>query len=257
MDPIYMAKPSKMSLLLTMSVNGLDLAAGTGFIVQRAGVDYLITNRHNLSGRHYETNEPLHSSAACPDTVSIWHNAADNMLAWESRTERLLDDAGRPLWLEHPLFGRKVDVVALPLTNLNNVVTYPYDPWQTKPDIQITVGQSLSIIGFPFGVTGSGRLGVWVRGFIATEPIIDWNGLPLFLVDSRTRTGQSGSPVVFWQNGGTITMTGGATGIFGHAVERFFGVYSGRINAQSDLGFVWKASAVCAILESGVRNDAE
>jgi hypothetical protein len=28
------------------------------------------------------------------------------------------------------------------------------------------------------------------------------------------------------------------------AMTRFLGIYSGRLNAQSDLGFVWKASVV-------------
>ncbi|ALN80403.1 hypothetical protein LA76x_2270 [Lysobacter antibioticus] len=31
---------------------------------------------------------------------------------------------------------------------------------------------------------------------------------------------------------------------------RFLGVYSGRINAQSDLGFVWKASAVAELIST-------
>jgi hypothetical protein len=33
----------------------------------------------------------------------------------------------------------------------------------------------------------------------------------------------------------------------------FVGVYSGRINEQSDLGLVWKAAAVREIVEGGVR----
>jgi hypothetical protein len=33
--------------------------------------------------------------------------------------------------------------------------------------------------------------------------------------------------------------------------EEFLGVYSGRINAESDLGFVWRPSAVRDIIEKG------
>jgi hypothetical protein len=47
-------------------------------------------------------------------------------------------------------------------------------------------------------------------------------------------------------------MQGGGTTVFGGAVEQFVGVYSGRISDKSDLGFVWKAAALCEIVDSGV-----
>jgi hypothetical protein len=37
--------------------------------------------------------------------------------------------------------------------------------------------------------------------------------------------------------------------------ETFLGVYSGRINEESDLGYVWKASALRELIEAGVRAD--
>jgi hypothetical protein len=33
------------------------------------------------------------------------------------------------------------------------------------------------------------------------------------------------------------------------------GVYSGRINNESDLGFVWKAAALTEIIDNGVPGD--
>jgi hypothetical protein len=41
--------------------------------------------------------------------------------------------------------------------------------------------------------------------------------------------------------------------IAGGVAEQFIGVYSGRINEQSDLGFVWKASALVDILNGQQR----
>ena len=32
--------------------------------------------------------------------------------------------------------------------------------------------------------------------------------------------------------------------------SRFLGVYSGRINAESDIGVVWKASAIAELLDT-------
>jgi hypothetical protein len=48
-------------------------------------------------------------------------------------------------------------------------------------------------------------------------------------------------------------MADGGTSFFGGPVEQFLGVYSGRINDQSDLGIVWKSSALVEIVESGHR----
>lgn len=81
---------------------------------------------------------------------------------------------------------------------------------------------------------------MWVQGTIATEPELDFDGLPRFLIDSRTRQGQSGSPVLAYYSGGAVPMADGSTAIMGGPMEQFLGVYSGRINDQSDLGYVWK-----------------
>ena len=45
-------------------------------------------------------------------------------------------------------------------------------------------------------------------------------------------------------------MTGGATAMFGGPASRFLGIYSGRINDQSDLGLVWKATALRDLVDS-------
>ena len=133
---------------------------------------------------------------------------------------------------------------------------YSYDPWSTGPAAAFGVGRPLSIIGFPFGITGGGALGVWVQGTVATEPGVNFDDLPCFLIDSRTRPGQSGSPVIAYHAGGGVLMEDGSTAFMGGPVERFLGVYSGRISDQSDLGFVWKEEVVRDIVERGVKGQA-
>lgn len=233
------------------------LATGTGFCVEFSDKVFLITNRHNLSGRRPDTNEIVHPTLATPDAVTIAHPAAGRLGTWVTRRERLLDDNGAPLWLEHPTYGRRVDVVALELSQLEGVQIYAHDPWADGPDLLNGVSVDVSVIGFPFGLTGGGAFGIWTRGTVATEPAVDFNDLPLFLIDSRTRPGQSGSPVLIYSAGGAVALNGGNTGVFAGPVEKFVGVYSGRVNAQSDLGFVWKASVVRELLERGVRKPAE
>lgn len=193
----------------------------------------------------------MHPSGAVPDRIRILHNVAGQLGSWTWKQEMLYDAAASPRWREHSHYQRDVDVVALPLADLDQVAIYAHDPWATGPGIAIAVAGGVSIVGFPFGLSGGAGLGVWVQGTIATEPAIDFGGLPRFLIDSRTRQGQSGSPVIAYSAGGAVPLQNGGTAVFGGPVEQFLGVYSGRINEQSDLGFVWKAIAVREIVESG------
>lgn len=93
---------------------------------------------------------------------------------------------------------------------------------------------------------------IWSRGTIATEPEIDYEGMPLFLIDSRTRPGQSGSPVLLYSAGGMVPMQDGSSAMFGGAVTRLIGIYSGRVNSESDLGKAWKVNAIQDVVE-GLR----
>jgi hypothetical protein len=47
---------------------------------------------------------------------------------------------------------------------------------------------------------------------------------------------------------GSVSMFSG-----GGTPTRSLGVYSGRINAQSDLGFVWRVQAIREIVEADAR----
>lgn len=194
----------------------------------------------------------MHPSGGVPDRLRVMHNAAGQLGAWVEKVEPLYDDSGLPLWFEHPVRKGEVDVVALPLTEVAGVDTHDYDPWAAT-QVAIATTEPLNIVGFPFGMTGGGSLAIWVRGFVATEVAIDFDGLPCFLVDSRTRQGQSGSPVIFYSGGGTYMAATGGLVLGGGPIEEFVGVYSGRINAESDLGIVWKASVVREIVEARER----
>jgi hypothetical protein len=187
-----------------------------------------------------------------PDELVIYHNSAGTLGVWVDRIEPLWDAAGQPLWREHPTLKGAADVVALPLTSTTGIAVYAYDPWSPGFNIMLEPSQRLSIIGFPFGLTAGGLFAVWIGGTVASEPAVDFDNKPLFLVDSRTRPGQSGSPVIIYGTGGTFTQASGGTTIYAGTVEQFVGVYSGRINEQSDLGFVWKHSTVCNVVDSGI-----
>jgi hypothetical protein len=147
--------------------------------------------------------------------------------------------------VEHPTLGSRGDLAALPLTRLDEVEFYPYDLEGVGYDIAVGPTSVVSVIGFPFAKTAGGALAIWATGFIASDPDVDLNKLPLFLIDCRSRPGQSGSPVVAYRElGQTVALQDGATAVYDQAVWRLLGIYSGRINEQSDLGLVWKTSAI-------------
>jgi len=237
------AIPSIRSLLLQVQVGGQVLGTGTGFVCNSARGPVLVTNRHNVTGRRQDNGAPLSPTGGVPDEITIIHNRSGRLGEWVPRTEQLYS-SGTPLWVEHPTQGVRADIVALPLSDLSDVELYRYDLTNLGPAIRRGPAETVSVIGFPFGIQAGGSLAVWATGFVASEPDIDFGGLPTFLIDCRSRPGQSGSPVIAYGAGGAFAMEDGSTAIMAGEVIRFLGVYSGRINEQSDLGIVWKASAV-------------
>ncbi len=243
------AQPSVQSLLIEMQFNGQALSTGTAFVVIGPSGPHLITNRHNLTGRNQETNAPLSPTGGVPSHIVVVHNRLANLGHWIPKIEPLyIND--KPRWREHPTLGSKADFVALPLSQLADVELIPYDTANVGPSIHVGPADSVSVIGFPFGMTAGGAFGVWATGFLASEPEVDFNNLPIQLIDCRSRQGQSGSPVIAYRSGGMVAMADGGSAGFGGPVWKFIGIYSGRINLESDLGIVWKASALHELIES-------
>ena len=243
------AQPSVQSLLIEMQFNGQALSTGTAFVVQTVKGPHLITNRHNVTGRRQDTNAPLSPTGGVPNEIVIVQNRKDLLGQWVLKKERLfVGDA--PRWFEHPTLGAQADFVALPLTDLSDVSVYPYDPANLGPAIFVGPADTVSVIGFPFGMTAGGAFAVWATGFLASEPEVDFNNLPIQLIDCRSRQGQSGSPVIAYRSGGMVAMADGGAAAFAGPVSKFIGIYSGRINAESDIGIVWKASAVQQLVAS-------
>jgi len=116
-------------------------------------------------------------------------------------------------------------------------------------------------MGFPHGLSGVDGLAIWKRGSVATLPDRDIDGLPKLLIDTATRKGMSGSPVIV-RRSGLIRRRGEksdapivSSDIIGTA-EGFLGIYSGRIGDDElgvQLGLVWRAEVIDEIIRGGVR----
>jgi hypothetical protein len=245
------ARPSVASLFVHPSDGKTDLGSGTAFLTERNGTTFLLTNWHNVTGKNPQTGALLDQKGRVPTHLRIFHNYAPKLGEWVERVEPLYDANGVRLWKEHPRFPNgQVDAVALPLTELADTVVYGHDLWATGGPA-MGASEPVNIIGFPFGLTSGGYVAIWVRGAIASEPAMDFTGLPCFLVDARTRPGQSGSPVILYATG-SYSDEDGSFVVQSGAIERLVGIYSGRVNAESDLGFVWKVEALREIIENGI-----
>lgn len=105
------------------------------------------------------------------------------------------------------------------------------------------------IIGFPFGLQHHG-FPIWKKASFATEPYFsELFPSDFMLVDSASRPGMSGSPVV-QQEHGEVELEGGSFGRVEQAggVCRLVGVYSGRCHTNdpndAQLGRVWPIELV-------------
>src|SRR5687768_15725482 len=130
------ARPSVASLLLVPRVNENELGSATGFLIEYQSVVYLISNWHVLAGRNPLTGASMHPSGAWPDEDVVIQNKAGALGSWIPKVQPVRDTTG-PLWLEHPTLGRKVDVVALPLTDTTEVEVYTHDPRGSNVDVAI------------------------------------------------------------------------------------------------------------------------
>jgi hypothetical protein len=240
---------SAQSLLIEMRLNGQCLSTATAFVCSSPAGPVLLTNRHNFTGRNQNTGKPLSKTMGIPNEVVVMHNRKGVLGQWVSRLEPLYSN-DTPLWTEHPTLGSKADFVALRLTQLKDVELLPYDTGNPGVNMALTPADPVSVIGFPFGLAAGGMFGIWATGFLASESVVDFDNLPIQLVDCRTRPGQSGSPVISHRNGGLVALEDGSSVHYDNPVARFLGIYSGRINEESDIGMIWKASAIQQLLVS-------
>jgi hypothetical protein len=73
--------------------------------------------------------------------------------------------------------------------------------------------QSIVFVGYPYGVHDEiNLLPLARRGFTASPYVVDYNGLPLFLIDANVFPGSSGSPVMVLDEGAYASKRGISVG---------------------------------------------
>jgi hypothetical protein len=189
---------SWVPIMLKPSTNGQELSVATGFFYQHKDRSFLVTNWHVVSGIDPNTSRILDSNLRVPDTLifgiatSESHSPGVNRLRWSWKQLPLYNKSNdsKPIWTEHPEYGKQFDVVAIPLSGLEETsVRTANAPEHDLEMIPLYPSMEAFVIGYPRGMSGGGNLPIWKRATIATEPDIDLDGLPKFFIDTATREG--------------------------------------------------------------------
>ncbi len=247
--PIILINPlSVRSLRLELYFGQTLLGRATGFLVQKDERSFLVTNWHVVSGYNPDTGRPLADHGGIPDRIEILHHARGNLGTWIPISQPLVGPNGQPLWVEHPS-GRVIDVILLPVVASPAADLHYFDLRLSDTDMVPEPAIAISIIGFPYGLGTAGAWPIWKTGHVASDPDLDYDGRPAFLIDATTRGGMSGSPVVWRCDGGYRTRNGTPI-LAGGMKTKFLGVYSGRIHDDAEIGRVWRPSVVEEILSN-------
>jgi hypothetical protein len=183
--------------------NDCALAAATGFWYQKDGQFYLATNWHVVSGRNTYTGQPMNDQGAVPNIIQSHLQRPTVGLVTPRASIELYDGDGRALWWQHQL-GQDVDVAVIPVEceGETNFVPYPVNDQEDEPELLFDVGIDVFVVGYPLPLQHSYYLPIWKRASIASTPTLAFDGLPIFLVDTLSREGMSGSPVLIRSVGG-------------------------------------------------------
>jgi len=227
------------------------LATGTGFIREIGDECFLITARHNLTGRHPNTGKSISRTGGIPNEIELdGFHIQTNLTLYQSPNNPNDPEHCPPLFFEHA--DSTVDVAVLPFIA-------PLSEWPMAWDesffnetlnqrfVDLRVTQTCFVIGFPLGLvdrtTPVHVLPIFKTAHIASEPHLDFQGRPIVIIDVTTRSGMSGSPVVVSQEH------------YGSLRNRFVGVYTGRFAAVDDfedpsLGIVYKPKVIREIFNA-------
>lgn len=225
----------------------------------------LITNWHVVTGVDPTTMQPVDPREPLPNAMRIFFKVGFTKEGGGSgwlNTHSIdvpLYVGDEAIWSEHST-RQNVDVVAfrLDITQFANFANQSINTLEQESRLPAYAGMDCYVLGHPEGMIGPGRTPIWKRGSIATEPDYDFRNMRGFLIDTATRSGMSGSPVIVRHSG--IFNPSGAAHITPDAVigtvSKFVGIYSGRLGddpMEVQLGMVWRAEVLEDIVTGNTK----
>jgi len=211
---------------LTSYKNKKPQQTGSGFFYTNTGGLHYITNRHMV----IKEDEDYH-----PDQMSLrLHKDANDLKNNGDFFIDLFDKNGSPVWKEHPIHGRKADVIAIPIEEekiKGNYIIKAFSPQTHLPnDIEIESGQELLVIGFPKGFSDElHNLPIFRNATFASVYPVPFGGNPFVLIESRLHKGTSGSPVLT-KVMNMVKKTDGSTAIMSGNPRYLIGIHSASLD---------------------------
>jgi hypothetical protein len=253
--PASVEAASLMTTPVYLFQSNRQISQGTGFFygIPNASnvIDtvFLVTNYHVVTG-----NSPNTALSAKGDRIVFYlHTDQQDPSKVKQVALPLYSTAGVPQWLqseEHP--DADLVLVPLPAEAFAGIEMFVFVESHTRGKITIRPTSPATLLGYPYGFSDNvNRLPVWKTGHVASEPNVDFQGKPSFLVDVSAFPGMSGSPVLAVANG-VYEDDHGAMGM--GRVIRLLGVFSampvmrsdipGQPDTSLELGIVWKSALI-------------
>src|SRR5262249_17392379 len=152
-------------------------ASGSGFFWKANERTLLVSNWHNFSGRNPETGLALSKTGGIPNRITFMtykqlsEPGADGFFQMSIVPIQLPlyeDDLSRPLWLEHPRFGKRVDVAAIDVSMAVRELAIDHvNVVEADAVLEPFPSQDVFIVGYPLGRITGAPSPVWKRGTIA------------------------------------------------------------------------------------------
>src|SRR5262249_18287059 len=178
----------------------------------------------------------------------------------------LYDIQGAPIWSASDTYPN-ADVVLVPLPPkvYEGISPYVFVEGHTRGDVKIRPTSGATLLGYPYNFYDrKDLLPIWKTGHVASEPDVDFNGEPTFLVDVSAFPGMSGSPVLAVASGiyesedgvmrsGRVIKLLGVFSAMPVIVRKTPADPSGSADqsisteTSLQLGYVWKAALIASI----------
>lgn len=260
--------------------DGTD-SLGTGFIVFHqwapdAKGPFLVTNKHVVQGT---TSGHL--------TFTAMDVSAEELSPALGNSTSINVSNGNWQWTGHPSDDIDVTVLSLaPILTLLRLGTekpfYKSIPTEMAPGHveleSLDAVEEVLFVGYPSGIFDqANNLPIFRKGITATPPSIDYDAMPIFLIDASVFPGSSGSPVFIYNTGPWSTREGvpmvgrrviflGILGSVYHREDnnslRLEEIIASvrpfvRTTQMIDLGIVYKARTVLETIEHLLRQHGE
>lgn len=241
---------SACSFFTEIYFNDIKLSSATSFAFSYKGQAFLVTNYHVAFGKNPHSQSVLNQYGAIPNKIVFYYYADNNELM--SQTIRFAEYEN-PFGFFTSEKGEILDIAVLKLNDFNGICineAHKYNTRLTYDDKSLKVTDELFVLGYPNGIDVK-YTPIWKRSTIATEPQINVGGLPVFYIDSTTRQGMSGAPVIRYNSTGA-DISRGIIQLSNHESFQLVGLYSGRDFAGQDyeaqLGRVWRKEQIEKII---------